>query len=158
MVAKHGILVQSGRGIQYKFEIFRKYTVIRGNSATGKTTLVRLIEDATIRKTASLSCDVPCVALPELNWELNLNAFSNSIIFIDEEHPALTSGKRLAEYMTHSNNCFIIISRDKLSWLPYSYKEIYQIKSSGKFHTLERIYEDMDTFIENPKLGRPFSS
>lgn len=143
MVAKHEILVQSGRGIQYKFEIHRKYTVIRGDSATGKTTLVHLIEDATIRKTASLSCDVPCAALPELNWELNLNAFSNSILFIDEEHPALTSGKRLADYMARSSNCYIIISRDKLSWLPYSYKEIYQIKSSGKFHTLERVYEDI---------------
>lgn len=151
MVTKHAILVQSSRGIQYRFEIHRKYTVIRGDSATGKTTLVHLIEDAVIRKTASLSCDAPCVVLPEINWELNLKAFSNSIVFIDEDHPALTSGKRLAECLLNSDNCFVIISRDKMSWLPYSYQEIYQIKCSGKFHTLERIYENMDTFTENQR-------
>jgi len=149
MVARHSIMVQSGRGIQYKLEIYRKYTVIRGDSATGKTTLVNLIEDASIRKTADISCDVPCVVLPELNWELNLEAFSDSIVFIDENHPALAQAKIMAEKMAVSDNCFVIISRDKMSWIPYSYKEIYQIKSSGKYHRMERIYEDLDVFVEN---------
>jgi hypothetical protein len=151
MVAKHTILVQSGRGIQYKFNIRRKYTIIRGNSATGKTTLVHLIEDATIRKTADISCDAPCVVLPAVNWHLNMNTFTESIIFIDEDHPALADSKQLAASMAASDNCFVIISRDKMPWLPYSYQEIYQIKSSGKFHTLERLYEDMDYFQENPR-------
>lgn len=142
MVAEHSIVVQSGRGIQYKFNIHRKYTVIRGNSATGKTTLVRLIEDATVRKTADISCDVPCVVLPDVNWALNLSAFSESVVFIDEDHPALGDGKRLAAVMSGSDNCFVIISRDKMPWIPYSYREIYQIRGSGKFHTLERIYDD----------------
>lgn len=146
MVTEHSIMVQSGRGIQYKFKINRKYTIIRGNSATGKTTLVRMIEDATIRKTADISCDVPCIVLPELNWKLNLDAISGSIVFIDEDHPALTEGKDLAGKMFSSDNCFVIISRDKMPWIPYSYKEIYEIKSSGKYHRLERIYEDMEEF------------
>ena len=124
MVAEHSIMVQSGRGIQYKFDIHRKYTVIRGDSATGKTTLVRMIEDATVRKTADISCDVSCVVLPDMNWEINLDAFSESIVFIDEDHPALTTGKKLAEKMFSSDNCFVIISRDKMPWIPYSYKEI----------------------------------
>lgn len=94
MVAEHSIMVQSGRGIQYKFDIHRKYTIIRGDSATGKTTLVRMIEDAVIRKTADISCDVPCVVLPDINWEINMEAFSESIVFIDEDHPALTTGKK----------------------------------------------------------------
>lgn len=149
MVTRHSIMVQSGRGIQYKLEIYRKYTIIRGDSATGKTTLVNLIEDASIRKTADISCDVPCVVLPELNWELNLNAFSGSIVFIDENHPALTSPDVLAKRMAVSDNCYVIISRDKMAWIPYSYTEIYQIKTSGKFHRTERIYEDRNVFKEN---------
>ncbi len=146
MVAEHSVMVQSGRGIQYKFTIHRKYTIIRGDSATGKTTLIRMIEDASIRNTADIACDVPCVVLPYVNWELNIDAFSESIVFIDEDHPALANGKKLAEKMFVSDNCFVIISRDKMPWIPYSYKEIYEIKSSGKFHRLERIYEDMDKF------------
>lgn len=149
MVAQHSVMVQSGRGIQYKFKINRKYTIIRGDSATGKTTLVNLISDATIRKTASLSCDVPCVVLPELNWQLNLNALSDSIIFIDEDHPALSCGQELAALMAQSSNCYIIISRDKLPWIPYSYREIYQIHTSGKYHFLEPVYEEMTEFKEN---------
>lgn len=149
MVTKHSIMVQSGRGIQYKFEIHRKYTIIRGDSGTGKTTLVNLISDAVIRKTANLSCDAPCVVLPEINWELNLSAISNTIVFIDEEHPALVNGQQLAKLMMKSDNCYVIISRDKMSWIPYSYQEIYKIKTSGKFHFLEPVYEKMDVFKEN---------
>lgn len=48
MVAKHAVLVQSGRGIQYKFEIHRKYTVIRGDSVTGKSTRLK-VQGNTIR-------------------------------------------------------------------------------------------------------------
>lgn len=143
MVTKHAITVQSGRGIQYKFEIHRKYTVIRGDSATGKTTLVNLIEDAVIRKTATLSCDCPCAVLPELNWELNLSALAGTIIFIDENHPALAQGHRLASLMAQSDNCYIIISRDKMSWIPYSYLEIYEIRTSGKYHFLTPVYQKM---------------
>lgn len=150
MVTKHAITVQSGRGIQYKFEIRRKYTVIRGDSATGKTTLVNLIEDAAIRKTATLSCDCPCAVLPELNWELNLSALTGTIVFIDENHPALAQGRLLASLMAQSDNCYIIISRDKMSWIPYSYQEIYEIKTSGKYHFLTPVYEKMDIFKENP--------
>ena len=128
MVAQHSIMVQTGRGIQYKFDIHRKYTVIRGDSASGKTTLVRLIDDASVRKTASLSCDVPCVVLPELNWELNLSAISQTIVFIDEDHPALAEGEKLASLMKQSDNCFVIISREKMPWIPYSYREIYVIE------------------------------
>lgn len=151
MVTKHRIMVQSGRGIQYKFKINRKYTIVRGDSATGKTTLVNMIADATLRKTANISCDVPCAVLPELNWELNLGALKENIVFIDEDHPALRQGKRLASLMRQSDNCFVIISRDKMSWIPYSYKEIYGIKTSGKYHTLERIYKDYDAFPENER-------
>lgn len=142
-------MVQTGRGIQYKFDIHRKYTVIRGDSASGKTTLVRLIDDASVRKTASLSCDVPCVVLPELHWELNLSAISRTIVFIDEDHPALAEGEKLASLMKQSDNCFVIISREKMPWIPYSYREIYEIKSSGKYHILKRIYEKQEDFKEN---------
>lgn len=38
METQHDILVQNKRKIQFKFSIYRKFTVIRGDSATGKTT------------------------------------------------------------------------------------------------------------------------
>ena len=44
MTGKHRIIVQSKR-LKYDFQIRRNITVIRGNSATGKTTLVNMIRD-----------------------------------------------------------------------------------------------------------------
>ena len=107
-----------------------------------------LIDDASVRKTASLSCDVPCVVLPEQNWKLNLSAVSQIIVFIDEDHPALAEGEKLAFLMKQSDNCFMIISRDRMPWLPYSYRETYKIRSSGKYHTLKRIHEKIEDFVE----------
>ena len=43
METQHDILVQNKRKIQFKFTIYRKFTVIRGDSASGKTTLFNMI-------------------------------------------------------------------------------------------------------------------
>ncbi len=51
-----------------------------------------------------------------------------------------------------ADNCFIIITRESLPSIPYSYKEIYKIKTSGKYHSLERIYMDYDTITEMDKM------
>ena len=56
--------------------------------------------------------------------------------------------KGFASLALRSDNCFIIITRESLPAIPYSYKEIYRIKTSGKFHFLERIYPDFDKLIE----------
>ena len=46
METKHDLLIQNKRDIQFKFTIRRKLTFIRGNSATGKTTLFQMVSDA----------------------------------------------------------------------------------------------------------------
>lgn len=82
---------------------------------------------------------------------MNLDALKNCIVFIDENHPALAEGHKLGSLAQKAEDCFVIISRDRMSWLPYSYKEIYEIKTSGKYHFLERIYEDLERFPENER-------
>ena len=42
MKGRHKVLVRN-RKIQYEFELVRNITVIRGDSATGKTTLIDMI-------------------------------------------------------------------------------------------------------------------
>ena len=42
MKGSHDIIVQNNR-IKYKFSIRRNLTILRGNSATGKSTLIDLI-------------------------------------------------------------------------------------------------------------------
>lgn len=42
--------------------------------------------------------------------------------------------------------------RESLPSIPCSYKEIYEIKTSAKYHSLERIYMDYDTITEMDKM------
>ena len=59
------------RRVQYKFTIRRNLTILRGDSATGKTTLIDLIASYQANGAhsgVSVQCDKPCVVLSALNW------------------------------------------------------------------------------------------
>ena len=62
MKGKHHIVIESAR-LKYEFEIKRNITIIRGDSATGKTTLIELLEDyrgGGEDSAVRISSDVPC--------------------------------------------------------------------------------------------------
>lgn len=149
METKHDILIQNKRNIQFKFSIQRKFTLIRGNSATGKTTLFQMISDANSSRQSgvTISCDVPVKALYEIGFKYELENESGNIYIIDEDFGPLKS-KEFASIVLKSENCFILITRESLTNIPYSYKEIYNIKTSGKYHSLENIYPEYDSFHE----------
>lgn len=98
-----------------------------------------------------LSCDVPVKALYETGYKYELENESGNIYIIDEEFGMLKS-KEFASAVIKSQNCFILITRESLPGIPYSYKEIYHIKTSGKFHSLERAYPDYNVFEERKKI------
>lgn len=149
METKHDILIQNKRDIQFKFSIRRKYTIIRGNSATGKTTLFEMVSDANSSRVSgvTISCDVPVKSLYEMGFKHELNNESGNIYIIDEDFGPLKT-KEFAEILLRSNNCFIIMTRESLAGIPYGYREIYRIKTSGKYHSLENIYPEYHEFHE----------
>ena len=79
METQHDILVQNKRDIQFKISINRKITVIRGDSATGKTTLFQMVSDANISAGTgvNIACDVPVVALYETGYKYQITALSS---------------------------------------------------------------------------------
>lgn len=136
------------RRLQYKFTINRNITILRGDSATGKTTLIDLIADHQRngdKSGVSVSCKVPCVVLSATNWEANLKLYSNSIIFIDEGEPFVKSHE-FASAVQYSNNYYVIASRASLFNLPHSVSEIYNIKNTGgnKYKGTKRTYSRFD--------------
>lgn len=142
MKGTYRIRVTSKR-LQYDFELRRKYTVIRGDSATGKTTLYDLILDVERRrKGVILSSKVPVVSANYLGgrWDLVLPTISNSIVIIDEDSDWVRS-EAFAALVMKSDNYFVFINRDALKQIPYSVKEIYEIKTSGRYHSLVPIYK-----------------
>lgn len=63
-------------------------TIIRGDSATGKTTLVDMIQEYVNNPTGSpvdLTCDKKCYVLEGALWKGQLAEITDSIVFIDEE-------------------------------------------------------------------------
>lgn len=160
MLGKYEIEVYNNR-VHYFLTIKRNITILKGNSATGKTELIRLVGEYETNGASSgitLSCDVKCRVLTAVDWELRLNAMKKSIIFIDET-AAFIHTKRFAELVKGSDNYFVIVSRDDLSQLPYSIDEIYGLRDATdtqKYKTYRRIYNEMYK-IYNLETNRSFA-
>lgn len=143
MKGAHRVVIENKR-LRYDFTIHRNITVIRGKSATGKTTLIGMLslyqqdgDSSGIR----LSCDKPCVVITSVRWQENLAVIKDSLVFIDEDDHFVKS-KDFAEAVRGSSNYFVIVTRDRLSTLPFSVTEIYGIRVSGKYAGLKQVYNE----------------
>lgn len=139
------IIVQN-RYLKYEFDIRRNITIIQGDSATGKTTLVSLIREYMldgVESGVTISCECECkVVEGNRTWQNQLAAIKDSIVFIDEGNSFIAS-KDFAREVQKGENYFVLVTREGLESLPYSVTEIYGIKSSGKYGRLEAVYHEL---------------
>lgn len=161
MKGSYHIVVQNNK-LRYELNIRRNITIIRGDSATGKTKLINLLEQATALGEGSgveVHCKCPCRTLGGKDWNLVLPNIHEQILFVDEENRFVKS-QEFAAAVKSSDNYFVIVTREDLPNLPYSVDEIYGIHTSGKYHDLKRTYNELyqiystETFsnIQNPKI------
>ncbi len=144
MKGKYAITVRNNV-LQYRFEIRRNITVIKGDSATGKTTLIDMIREFYENGEQSgvfLKCNKPCVVLEGRQWKLLLENIHDSIVFIDEGNQFIATDE-FASAVKLSDNYYVIVTREALPNLPYSIEEIYGIKSSGKYGLLQQTYQEL---------------
>ena len=144
----HSITVQNKR-IRYQFKIKRNITVIRGDSATGKTTLIDMIQEYYEEGEESgifLHSDKECVVISSnRRWKQELSVIKDSIVFIDEGNK-FVFGQEFASYIKDTDNYYVIVTRDGIPTLPYSVKEIYGIRNSGKYGELKQVYNEFYPF------------
>lgn len=143
MKGMHRVIVQNKR-IRYDFEIRRNITVVRGDSATGKTALVDMIREHYENGEASaieLICDKECTVLDGRTWAGQLSMMKDSIVFIDEGND-FVMGDAFASAIQNTDNYYVIVTREGIPSLPYSVDEIYGIRDSGKYGTLKRTYNE----------------
>ena len=145
MKGRHHIVIESGN-LKYEFEIKRNITVILGESATGKTTLIDLLNESGRRKRSGavrIQSDVPCAVYlaGEDNWEYELRGLSGNIVFFDEDYRFIFT-KEFAKFVSTADNYFVFITRKPLKNLPYSINEIYGIRTTGKYHFPEQVYQE----------------
>ena len=141
MKGMHHIVIQNKR-IRFAFSIKRNITIIRGDSATGKTTLFSMIEEyGNLGKDSGvqIQCDKACVALSGKYWQETLENIHDSIVFVDEDSRFLKT-KDFAKKIRNSNNYYVLITRENLPALPYSVEEIYGIHCSGKYMDTRQVY------------------
>lgn len=163
--------------VQYEFTIKRKITKIIGDSATGKSELIRTLLDAENPRTGiTVACRYPYAVLNDqmfrpVNREIlkvsdnmkshdsaefyenlrrMLEDYDNTLFFADEEFSFLGTNE-FASFCKHTDSFFVLICRDSLGKLPYSYTEIYSVKTSGKFHTLVPKYRAADFMVLDEK-------
>lgn len=81
MKGRYRVIVQDKR-IRYDFEICRNITIIRGDSATGKTTLIDMIRDYSVNgvnSSVELQCEKNCTVLDDLRWQAQLSEIHDSL-------------------------------------------------------------------------------
>ena len=128
--------------LKYEFELRRNLTIIRGNSATGKTTLVDMIRthmNDGESGPVTLNCDKSCYVVEGNLWKGQLDNIQDGIVFIDEGNEFVRT-KDFARAIQQTDNYYVIVTREGLPALPYSVEEVYGIRTSGKYGTLKRSY------------------
>ena len=143
MKGNYTIRVGNNR-LRYEFTIYRNITILKGNSATGKTTLVEMIREYYEDHELSgiqLESIVPCRTLAGRDWSIILPSIENSIVFIDEDNDFLRTVE-FADAIRHSSNYYVIVTREGLPNLPYSVTEIYGIRESGRYAGLKQVYNE----------------
>ena len=144
-------VVVNSRRLQYKFTVRRNITIVRGQSATGKTTLVDMIRDCNengIDSGVTIRCERDCVVLSGRNWQRDIAELENCIVFIDEGHNFVLS-QDFAKAIRNSSNYYVIVTRERLENIPYSVDEIYGIRISGKYAELKSAYHEFYQLYEN---------
>jgi hypothetical protein len=145
--------------LRYQFEIRRNITIIKGDSATGKTTLVDMVREYYENGKQSgieLRCDKTCVVLEGRQWKKLLEEIHDSIVFIDEGNAFITTDE-FSTVLKESDNYYVIVTRESLPNLPYSVEEIYGIKNSGKYGTLQQSYQEFYRIYGDVKNNIPFN-
>ena len=160
MKGKYDITVKSRR-IQYKFTVLRNITILRGDSATGKTTLIDMIAAYQENGEASgvtVQSKKQCTVLTGIRWQENLAMIHDSIVFIDEGDKFVAS-EDFARAVKNTDNYYVIATRASLFDLPYSIKEIYGIKnvSGNRYQGTKRLYAEFYPLcrVDNELTAKP---
>lgn len=160
MRGKHRIHVYNAR-LSYRMEIGRNITILRGDSATGKTTLIDMIQAFEMNGAdsgISVESDKNLAVINGINWQGNIKDTHDSIVFIDEGSDFVASTD-FADAIKASDNYYVIATRTSLFNLPYSIKEVYGIRnvSGNRYQETKRLYSEFYPLYDEDiaKISKP---
>jgi hypothetical protein len=133
MQGKYDITI-SNVNVSFTITLERNITIIRGDSATGKTTFIDLLrnfEQYGKSSGVSVQSKKPCRVLTNVDWEYRLEAIHDSFVFVDEGNEFIKSAA-FARAIQNSSNYYVIITRENLYQLPYSVNSILKLKTTNR--------------------------
>lgn len=143
-----------GKRINYLLEIQDRITIIRGDSATGKTTMAKIISQQLrgINNGFTINTDfnlkevvIDNIEYPDLDH--------NNLYLLDEG--SLETSNEFANFVNKSRSHFIIISRDRMPNIIYSFESIYEFYNDNGVTKLKRRYRELnDRYINKSKLNK----
>lgn len=157
-------LVARNSRVQFKLSLRRNVTVLRGRSATGKSTLVRMVadyEEYGADSGVELRCPCPCTVLSGRLWRERLESLSGSVVFVDEGS-GFVSTPEFGATAAGTDNYFVIVSREPLRALPYSVEEVYSIgndtRATQRYPRVTRYYSSLRRIYgRDPRIPEGFA-
>lgn len=141
--------------VLFEFSIRRNISVLKGDSATGKTTLLHILyEYLRIGKQSGYSVSTNAAYYVYIrdevgrNWMDALYPLENTIIFIEENNDFVFS-KEFVAFVKESGNYFVLVTRAPLKMLPYSIHEVYEIITDGKRTDIKESYHEFKEIYSN---------
>lgn len=137
MKGRHEIRVVSRKTV-YRLELERKVSVIKGNSGTGKSSLIRLISEyLEFGKKSGIKINVDSsaslgVLTNSSEWEKILSSVHDTVLFVDEDVDYIYSDSFQKELW--KADCYaVIVSRSGgFTGIPYSISGIYEFVTEKK--------------------------
>lgn len=161
MKGKYHFRVRSKKAL-FEFTVRRNITILKGDSATGKTTLLHMLyEYLRVGRESgyTVSADVGYYVYIRKEvgreWEEALFPLENKVIFVEENNDFVFTQK-FAEFVKKSGNYFVLVNRSPFKMLPYSIHEIYEIVTEGKkadiresYHEFKELYSNYPIAVNN---------
>lgn len=128
----------------YHLELTRKITLLRGDSGTGKTTLVTDISNAGLGDRLQIHSENELITFkPTESLSRILSTISSTdtaICIFDEDCDFLTS-KEFADAVNTSGNYFLLITRKLLTWIPTGADSVVELQTDeNNLHTFKKRY------------------
>lgn len=131
--------------VDYRLEVKSKFTIIRGDSGTGKTTLIDMLtyvnDNNSDMSGVHIESKLKCALIDKKNWREQIEESDGTVFFMDENLSRLCCDKEFVSIALQSHNYFVIMSNMQMKSTPYSCDDIYRITRDGKHHTLKPYYD-----------------
>lgn len=151
---------------EYNFTLKRNITVIKDESATGKSTLLGILNNYLKEPTndvIKVFSDIPFLVCLDgqfdlIQYRLNDSKYSKgAVIFIEENHK-LFNNEDFAGFVVNSGYYFVLVSREPAYLLPYSPKEIYKLVNHYSNVTMKRYYSFEELYSNFPAILSNFNT